>query len=204
VRGVTRWVTPALLLAVSCAGGARSTSQTLVSSPTRSAAAQVALPNLPASVLPGYVVHDTSLDAAALSTDALDPASLSAVLSEAGFDLGIERRFTARGKALTEVVTRVLHFRSPRGARSYLAWIRGHGDDLLGSRTKSAQGPGVPGAVAFFHGVSGCCTKDTFQYLAAWSRGTYVDTLRIGGPHAGVRSAAPLAQALDARLRKET
>jgi hypothetical protein len=204
VRGGARWGAIAFVLAAACAGGAGSTSLTLPPSPVRSAAAPVALPNLPASVLPGYVVHDTSLDAATLSTDALDPASLSAVLSDAGFDLGIERRFTARGKALTEVVARVLHFRSPRGARSYLAWIRGHGDDLLGSRTKSADGPGVPGAVAFFHGVSGCCTKDTFQYFAAWSRGTYALTLRIGGPHAGVRSAIPLARALEARLRKET
>jgi hypothetical protein len=204
VRGVARWGAPALVLAVACAGGARSTSQTLAPSPPRSAAAQVALPNLPASMLPGYVVHDTSLDAAALSTDALDPASLLAVLSAAGFDVGIERRFTARGKALTEVVARMLHFRSPQGATSYLDWIESHGDDLLGSRTKPAEGPGVPGAIAFFHGVSGCCTKDTFQYLAAWSRGTYAVTLRIGGPHAGVRSAMPLARALDARLRKET
>jgi hypothetical protein len=195
VRGAARWGAIALVLAVACAGGIRSSSPTLPPPPALSTRAAVSLANLPVSVLPGYVVHDTSLDATALSTDALHPASLSAVLSE--------RRFTARGKALSEVVSRVLRFGSSRGARSYLDWIRGHGDDLLGSRTKSAEGPGVPGAIAFFHGVSGCCTKDTFQYFAAWSRGTYAVTLRIGGPHAGVRSAAPLARALDARLRKE-
>src|SRR6266513_710348 len=76
-RGVARWVAPTLVLAVSCAG-ARSPSQTPIPSPARSAAAQVMLPTLPANALPGYVVHDTSPAAAALSTDALDPASLAA------------------------------------------------------------------------------------------------------------------------------
>jgi hypothetical protein len=204
VRGAARWAAIALVLAVACAGNARPTSLTVPPSPASSTPAPVALPNLPASVLPGYVVHDTTLDAAALSADALDPASLSAVLSRAGFTLGIERRFTARAKALTEVVSRVLQFRSAHGARSYVAWTRDHGGDLLGSRTRSTDGPGVPGAIAFFHGVSGCCTKDTFQYFAAWSRGPHAVTLRVGGPRAGVRSATPLARALDARVRKET
>jgi hypothetical protein len=201
MRGGTRWGAIGLVLFVACGGARAELSPTGSPSPPQT---PISLPNLPTGLLPGYVVHDTSLDAASLSTDALDPASLSTVLAAAGFELGIERRFTARGKSLTEVVSRVLRFGSSEGARSYVAWIRGHGADLLGSRTKAADGPGISGAVAFFHGVSGCCTKDTFQYFAAWSRGPFVATLRVGGPHAGVRAATPLARALAARLRKES
>jgi hypothetical protein len=148
------------------------------------------------------VVHDTSLDAATLSTDALDPAALLAVLTHAGFRTGLERRFTARGKPLTEVSSRVLRFGSAEGARSYVDWIRSHGTDLLGARTVAASPPAIAGSIAFSHGVSGCCTKDTFQYFAAWTRGAYAITLRVGGPHAGLRTATPLARALDDRVRK--
>jgi hypothetical protein len=163
-----------------------------------------ALPDLPASALPGYVVHETPLDAAAVSTDALAPEDLLGLLDDAGFRVGLERRFTARAKPLTEVVARVLRFGSAEGARSYLGWIRDHGVDLLGSRTEPSTSPGVAGAVSFAHGVSGCCTKDTFQYLSAWTRGPFAVTLRIGGPHAGARTARPLAAALDRDVRKET
>ena len=149
------------------------------------------------------MIHVAQLDPATLSTDALDPSSLETVLTGAGFEAGTERRFTARGKRITEVVARVVRFRSAEGAGAYLAWLGMHGADLLGSRTRATDPPDLPSAIAFAHGLSGCCTKDTFQYFAAWARGAYVLTLRVGGPGAGLRSAAPLAKALDAQVWKE-
>jgi hypothetical protein len=204
VWGRARWGAVALVLAAGCASGGVPGPSGNPDAPPSSVPAVARLPELPGAALPGYVVHDTSLDATAVSADALDPPSLLAVLTGAAFRSGAERRFTAREKPLTEVVTRVILFGSPEGARTYLAWIGSHGADLLGSRTEAARGPGFPGSVAFSHGVSGCCTKDTFQYFAAWIRGAYALTLRVGGPRAGPRTAMPLALAFDDRVRKET
>jgi len=195
------WAVTSLIALVAC--GSHGVTTTSVSPPTSSNAETIPPPGLPAEVLPGYVIRDSTVDAALLSADALDPGSLQALLTGAGFEVGSERRFTARGKRLTEVVARVLRFRSARGATVYLTWLGAHGVDLLGSRTQPAEPPDLPGAVAFSHGVSGCCTKDTYQYFLAWTRGPYTATLLVGGPAAGPGSALPFANDLDARIRKE-
>ena len=101
------------------------------------------------------------------------------------------------------MAARVLRFGSADGAAAYVAWFASHGPDLLGSRAQPTDPPDIPGAVAFRHGVSGCCTKDTFQYVTAWTRGPYAITLRVSGPAAGRASASPIAEALDARVRKD-
>ena len=203
MRGLRRWVVLLVATLVGCGGAGSSVAPGGSPTPSPRLAAS-SLPDLPASALPGYVVHETSLDATTVAGDALDPAALSQLLADGGFEIGLERRFTARAKPLTEVVARVLRFGSAEGARSYLGWIRDHGVDLFGSRTKPSSVSSVPGAVSFSHGVSGCCTKDTFQYFSAWTRGAYAVTLRIGGPHADARTARPLALALDRDVRKET
>jgi hypothetical protein len=185
-------------VAVACGSGGAAAQV----SPTSNPSTATHLPGLPSRTLPGYVIHVMQLDPATLSTDALDPPSLEAVLTGAGFEAGTEKRFTARGKRVTEVVARVVRFKSAEGARMYLEWLGAHGADLLGSRTRTTDPPDLPTAIAFSHGLSGCCTKDTFQYFAAWARGPYVLTLRVGGPGAGLRSAAPLAEALDAQAWK--
>ena len=151
----------------------------------------------------GYVTRLTPIDATSLAAEALDAPALASVLAGAGFEGGLERRFTARARPLTEVAARVLRFGSADGAAAYVAWFASHGPDFLGSRAQPTDPPDIPGAVAFRHGVSGCCTKDTFQYVTAWTRGPYAITLRVSGPAAGRRSASPLAEELDARVRKD-
>lgn len=158
------------------------------------------LPILPSDALPGYVVHASGIDAATLAADALDPASLDDVLIGAGFETGIERRFTARWKPLTEVVARALRFASPDGANAYLAWLGAHGADVLGSQTQASDAPSLSDAIAFTHAPCTSCTKDTVQYFAAWTHGRYALTLLVGGPRAGRSTATPLAQELDARV----
>lgn len=199
MRGRVRWAALGLVAAAACAsGGARAQV-----SPTGNPSTPMDLPSLPSRTLPGYVIHVAQLDPAKLSTDALDPPSLEAVLTGAGFEAGTEKRFTARGKRVTQVVARVVRFRSAEGASTYLAWLGMHGADLMGSSTRATDPPDLPSAIAFSHGLSGCCTKDTLQYFAAWARGPYVLTLRVGGPGAALRSATPLAEALDAQVEKE-
>ncbi len=163
-----------------------------------SASQATGLPGLPDGTLPGYVVHRTDLDAEVLARDALAPAELETILDDAGFEAGLERRFTARRRRLTEVVARVLRFGDADGAAAYLAWFAAHGEDLLGSQTEPSEAPNaVDDGVAFSHGICDGCTKDTFQYVVAWTRGSYVVTLRVGGPAAGPRTASPLAAILD-------
>jgi len=152
--------------------------------------------------MPGYVVRDSPLDAATVSTDALDPPTLGSVLSGAGFEAGTERRFTAPRKPLTLVVARVLLFRSADGAGAYLAWVRNHGTDLLGSQAQVTGPLDLPGAIAFSHDSCDFCAKDTFEYFAAWTHGPYALTLLVGGPRAGRPAATPLAEELDARVKK--
>jgi hypothetical protein len=161
------------------------------------------LPGLPRTALPGYVVHVSALNAAGVSADALDPPSLDAVLAEAQFEVGRESRFTSPAKPLTIVVARVLKFGSSAGALGYLDWLRTHAPDLLGSKTQVTHPPELPEAIAFSHDPCLSCTKDTFWYFTAWTRGPYAITLRTGGPHAGLSTAAPLAEELDARVRAE-
>jgi hypothetical protein len=150
--------------------------------------------------MPRYVIHVSQLTPATLATDALDPQSLDALLSQAGLQAGTQTRFTARGRRLTEVVARALRFSSASGADAYLAWVRTHAVDLLGARTLAAVPPDLPGAIAMRHGPNGCCTKDTFQYFVAWTRGAYAFTLLVGGPSAARSSATPLAEKLDASV----
>jgi hypothetical protein len=193
------WAVVALALVASCAsGGGGSTSGTVPPASGGSAASD--LPILPADALPGYVVHVSDLDAATLSADALDPASLDVVLAGAGFETGIERRFTARWKPVTEVVARALRFASADGASAYLAWLRTHGADVLGSQAQVSDPPSLADAIAFTHAPCTSCTKDTGQYFAAWTHGRYALTLMIGGPRAGRSTATPLAEELDARV----
>jgi hypothetical protein len=193
-------VAGALVLLVGCAPMAGDAPAPSASGASDLPAAS-ALPGLPDDTLPGYVVHRTGLDAAILARDALAPAELEALLREAGFEDGIEGRFTARRRRLTEVVARVLRFGDAGGASAYLAWFATHGEDLLGSQTQPAEAPGsLDGGVAFSHGVCDGCTKDTFQYVVAWTRGSYAITLRVGGPAAGPRTAEPLAAVLDEQV----
>jgi hypothetical protein len=201
LRSSARWVALALVVLAACAEDQG------LSPPPSSVGIDIPeatdLPSLPRTALPGYVVHVSTLDAGDVSADALDPPSLETLLAEARFEVGRESRFTSPARPLTMVVTRVLRFGSPEGAQGYIAWLRNHGRDLLGSQTRSAQAPRLPEAIAFSHDPCISCTKDTFWYFAAWTRGAFAVTLRAGGPHAGLSTAAPLAEELDARVRAE-
>jgi hypothetical protein len=199
VRRRHGWTAIVMAVLVGCATGASSNSSGDI--PTRGDGSIARdIPTLPRSALPGYVIHVTGLDATTMSVDALDPSSLVALLGGAGFQGGIEQRFTARWKPLTEVEARVLRFGDDDGAHAYVTWLGTHGVDMLGSATEASDPPALPGAIAFSHGPCGSCTKDPVQYLAAWTHGRYALTLLVGGPRAGRGAATPLAEELDARI----
>jgi hypothetical protein len=193
----------ALLVLTACATTHVDTSGSPTTTVSVVAADGSDLPGLPRSILPGYLARHATLDATALSADALDPPSLVSVLNGAGFEVGREGTFTSRRKGLTIVISRVLRFDSSTGAIGYLDWLRTHPEDLLGSTTVVSDAPDLPEAIAFSHPPCASCAKDTYWYFAAWTRGVYAVTLRAGGPQAGPEVAAPLAKALDAIVRKE-
>lgn len=196
------WAVVTLVLILGCiSAGCSKDSATVPPASVPSAGSD--LPILPSDALPGYVVHASGLDAATLAADALDPASLDVVLTGAGFETGIERRFTARWKPVTEVVARALRFASADGATAYLTWLRAHEADVLGSQAQASDPPSLTDAVAFTHAPCTSCAKDTIQYFAAWTHGRYALTLLIGGPRAGRSTATPLAEELDARVSDE-
>jgi hypothetical protein len=193
------WAVVTLAFILGCISAACSKDSVIVP-PASVASAGSDLPILPSDALPGYVVHASGLDAATLAADALDPASLDVVLTGAGFETGIERRFTARWRPVTEVVARALRFASPDGATAYLTWLRTHGADVLGSQAEASDPPSLSDAIAFTHAPCTSCAKDTIQYFAAWTHGRYALTLLVGGPRAGRSTATPLAEELDARV----
>jgi hypothetical protein len=203
LQGSARWAALGLIVLTACAAGEAQVSSAPLSSVATGGPDASDLPGLPRAALPGYVVHVSTLDAAGLSADALDPSSLAAILAGAKFEVGREGRFTSRAKPLTMVVARVLRFRSSAGALGYLDWLRTHGRDLLGTKTQVTDPPEVADAIAFSHDPCISCAKDTFWYFAAWTRGPYAITFRAGGPHAGLATAAPLVAALDAHVRTE-
>jgi hypothetical protein len=193
------WAVMILALILGCISAGCSKGSATVP-PASIAPAGSDLPILPSDALPGYVVHASGLDAATLAADALGPASLDVVLTGAGFETGIERRFTARWKPVTEVVARALRFASADGATAYLTWLRAHGADFLGSQAQASDPPSLTDAIAFTHASCTACAKDTIQYFAAWTHGRYALTLLVGGPRAGRSTATPLAEELDARV----
>jgi hypothetical protein len=197
MRGRLGWAVIVLVAVVACGGG--SPAAPAVSTGTD---ASEPLPTLAKSVLPGYVLQTAPLDAEALSNDALDPAELRPLLAGAGFEAGVQQRFTARWKPLTEIRAQILRFRDDEGAAAYVEWIRTHGPDTLGSRAQTSEPPAFPGAVAFSHSPCAGCTKDPAQYVAAWTHGRYALTLLVGGPRAGEARAEPIAEELDRLIGK--
>ena len=202
MHGSARWAAFAFTLLAACASAEGQVSPSSTGSPSIQPDAS-GMPGLARTTLPGYVVRVSTLDAVELSADALDPSALEALLVGDGFEVGKEVRFTAPAKPLTTVVARVLRFESPTGAAGYVDWLRTHGRDLLGSKTQVADPPGPPDAIAFSHDPCLSCSKDTFWYFAAWTRGSYAVTLRLGGPRADSLAATPLADELDARVRDD-
>ena len=67
------------------------------------------------------------------------------------------------------------------GALAYLAWLRGHGDDVLGRADPAKLAPPGEAGVAFTLEHCGTCKKELPTFLAGWQRGETVLTLLAAG-----------------------
>ncbi|HET9248675.1 MAG TPA: hypothetical protein VFP13_01875 [Actinomycetota bacterium] len=184
----------AALLGASCA------SDPPASTPARTTGPAHVLEPIPATALPGNTADPVDLDAAAIALDAVDAAALRTVLDRAGFVGGTERQFSRVQGGRRRIVARVLAFRTPQGAERYLAWLRGHADEVIGD---AAPDPGLraPGdGSVLVHQPNPCCHNETRIFLAMWSRGSSVVTIQIAGEGARGSDVPELLSQLDAAV----
>lgn len=154
-------------------------------------------PVLPADALPGMESEVSTVSADALARDALDPPALADLLDDAGYLSGRERTYAGSGKEFSLATTRVLVFDAPDGAAAYLAWLRDHPSDLLGT-VEPLDPLDLPGSpFLMVHLPGGCCPKAVPIYLSAWRRGSTVLFVRASGRQADASSVEELATALD-------
>jgi hypothetical protein len=172
----------ALTLAVACGGG------TDAAEPP---------PTLPAEAVPGLVSRTRTLDATALAADSFAPDDLERVLEQAGYVGGSEREFTGRTETFDRVVARALRFASPEGADTYLAWLAGHAEEIVGQvEAEPALALGESNLL-FSLVPCGSCKKELPTLLAAWRRDETVLFLLAAGRGASRESVSTLGRELD-------
>jgi hypothetical protein len=147
--------------------------------------------------LPGQAGDLVELDPRRLSTDAVDAQALVTLLESAGFVGGTQRAFSqSDGPRAQRSLVRVLGFADVDGARTYLAWLRDHIDEVIG-KAELVEPPGLPAEGLLAVATSACCPKATDVHLAAWLRGSTVVTLEVGGEGIDLGIVQDLAATLD-------
>jgi hypothetical protein len=152
--------------------------------------------------LAGLSVSSRELDAGALADDALDRNALAALLRRSGFRGGAENEYSGRTETFNHVVSRVLVFEEPSGARAYLGWLQANASDIVGKVAwQKPLALGEDGTIVL---QAGCgCHSDLPTYLAAWRRGDSVVTLLADGSGVNRARFEALARELD-RARETT
>lgn len=153
----------------------------------RATSTQAVAPPVAATFLPDLESRTRPLDADALAADSFDPEALASVLRESGYEGGSEREFTGRTKAFDHVVVRALRFSDEGGAESYLDWVAGHAEEVLGPVIEHP--PLELGDSGFLRELSRCGTCHAQQptLLAGWRDASRVVTVLAAG--AGVDPA---------------
>ena len=170
------------------------------SAPPATMAPPPALEPIPATALPGHPADPIDLDAGSVAVDAVDVVGLEALLDEAGFVGGTQRQFSRVRGGRRRILARVLSFETPGGAAAYVAWLREHGDEVIGKATPSA-GLQVPShGVVLVHEPNPCCHNETRMFLAMWHEGSTVMTIQIAGEGAREADVPGLLSQLDAAV----
>jgi hypothetical protein len=140
------------------------------------------------------------LDAARVTTGALEAQRLTALLASARYQGGTERTFVSTSSPMDRVSTRVLQFASSGGAGAYARWVGAHPADLIGDAEPSGSLDleGAPGV--YVHTPNGCCAKDVPKSLAVWQRDRYVLEVIASGAYAKRRALSDLSSQMDRLL----
>ncbi len=155
---------------------------------------------IPPTALPGNSADPTDLDAASIASDAVDVAALEGLLGRAGFVGGTERQFSRVHGGRRRILARVLTFETPEGAAAYVAWLRDHGDEVIGKAAPSADLPVPSRGVVLVHEPNPCCHNETRMFLAMWHEGSTVVTIQIAGEGARESDVPELLSQLDAAV----
>jgi hypothetical protein len=115
-----------------------------------------------------------------VSKEAVHPDVLREALQHAGFVGGADRTLTGAHGVFSRVVVRAWAFGTDQGASSFLSWLEGDVQELIGAAARP-QVELPTGVVLFLHSPSGCCHEEMPIYLAAWQRGAVVWTIRASG-----------------------
>ena len=122
----------ASLLVTALIGSACATEQPTISAPPGTTGPAHVLQPIPPTALPGNSADPTDLDASSIASDAVDVAALETLLDQAGFVGGTQRQFSRVHGGRRRILARVLTFETPQGASTYVAWLRDHGDEVIG------------------------------------------------------------------------
>ncbi len=141
----------------------------------------IVLEPIPATALPGASADPVDLDAAAIAADAVDVAGLESLLEDAGFVGGTQRQFSRVRNGRRRIVVRVLAFEDRDGASTYLSWLQGHADEMIGDAAPNADLRAPDHGVVFVHQPNPCCHNETRLFLGMWGEGARVVTIEIAG-----------------------
>jgi hypothetical protein len=192
-------VIAATLLVAAILGSACASEQPR-STPSRTTGPTHLLEPIPPMALPGNSADPTDLDAASIASDAVDVAALEGLLDRAGFVGGTQRQFSRVRNGRRRILARVLMFESPEGASAYVAWLRDHGDEVIGKATPSTDLRAPIHGVVLVHEPNPCCHNETRMFLAMWHRGSTVVTIQIAGEGARESDVPDLLARLDAAI----
>ena len=188
----------ASLLVTTLLGSDCATERPTISAPSRTTGPVRVLQPIPPTALPGNSADPTDLDASSIASDAVDVAALEALLDQAGFVGGTQRQFSRVRNGRRRILARVLTFETPEGASMYVAWLRDHGDEVIGKAAPSADLSVPRHGVVLVHEPNPCCHNETRMFLAMWHEGSTVVTIQIAGEGARETDVPELLSQLDA------
>jgi hypothetical protein len=188
------------LLVTALLGSACATEQPSVAAPSRTTGPAHVLQPIPRTALPGNSADPADLDASSIASDAVDVAALEALLDQAGFVGGTQRQFSRVHGGRRRILARVLAFQTQEGASAYVAWLRDHGDEVIGKATPSADLRVPRHGVVLVHEPNPCCHNETRMFLAMWHEGATVVTIQIAGEGARETDVPELLSQLDAAV----
>jgi len=155
---------------------------------------------IPSTALPGNPADPIELDSATIASDAVDVSALETLLDQSGFVGGTQRQFSRVHGGRRRILARVLTFETRKGAAAYVAWLRDHGDEVIGKAAPSADLRVPRHGVVLVHEPNPCCHNETRYFLAMWHEGTTVVTVEIAGEGARATDIPELLSQLDAAV----
>jgi hypothetical protein len=148
---------------------------------------------MPASAVPYLPSHVSSLTAADLLKDGIQPG-LAGDLARWDFRAGAERMFHGRSHKLQLVVARTLDFGGSTGARAYVAYVKRHAGGIMGADPVAS--PLVSGSRRGWLFVPAGCACHMAQpaVIGIVSGGHRVSYLEVNGPDATPKALRTLLE----------